>query len=174
MGRSETCNYEASSDARFASGARSGPEPAKTSGGPSPSTSAQLESTDHTPRQPTGAGTHPKTFESAHPTRTWTPAFDAEESPSSANMQRKGDRERERRAHTPSTPEGTTTPETPPLGAGTSSLSSTPDLGFHLGEPTPEVLLEKGEPEGPTFPRLKHGRRTSGMQMPGLALLMEK
>ena len=73
----------------------------------------------------------------------------------------------------PGMPEGTTTPDTPPMRAGTSSLGSTPDLGFHLGEPTPEALPEKG-PEEPTFPGLKHSRRTSGMQTPGLASLMEK
>ena len=74
----------------------------------------------------------------------------------------------------PRTPERAMTPDTPPLGVGTSSLSSSPNLGFHLGEPTPEISLEKKEPEDPTFPKLKHGRGTSGMQMPGSALLMEK
>ena len=73
----------------------------------------------------------------------------------------------------PGMPKGTTTPNTPPVVVGTSSLSSTPDLGFHLGEPTLEASLEK-EPEEPTLPRLKCSRRTLGMQTPGLASLMEK
>ena len=70
-------------------------------------------------------------------------------------------------------PEGTTTFNTPPAGVGTSSLSSTPKLGFHLGEPTPEASPVK-EPEEPTTPGLKCGRRTSGTQTPGLASPMEK
>ena len=61
----------------------------------------------------------------------------------------------------------------PPAEAGTSSLGSTPDLGFNLGEPTPEPLLERRVEES-TFPRLKWGRKPSGPQTPGSASPMGK
>ena len=74
----------------------------------------------------------------------------------------------------PRTPEKATTPNITSPGVGTSSLGSTPDLGFHIGEPTPETLPDEEEPEDPALPKLKCGRGTPGTQTPGLTSPMGK
>ena len=66
----------------------------------------------------------------------------------------------------PGTPGKTATPKATSPEVGTSSLGSTPDLGFHIGELTPEASPAKEESEGPYLPRLKCGRGTPGLQMP--------
>ena len=66
------------------------------------------------------------------------------------------------------------TPKVTSPEVGTPSLGSTPDLGFHIGEPSPEVSLAKEEPEDPYLPKLKCSRGTLGTQTPRLTSLMGK
>ena len=129
---------------------RRGPEPTEAPGGPPPTTSDKPKDSDPMSEQPTGARAHPKTYRVAHYPRDQSSSSEEEDCPSTAGS-RGRDREERRRS---------LTPEMPSAEAGTSSLGSTPDLGFNLEELTPESSPEK-RAEGPTPPGAKRSQKPS-------------
>ena len=61
------------------------PEPAGAPRGPSPTTSVELEKSDHMSGQPTGTGACPKTYTTAHHPRGQISDSDEEDSPSTTD-----------------------------------------------------------------------------------------
>ena len=144
VARAEAQKYNTLEDNRFALVTRRGPEPTEAPGGPPPTTSDKPKDSDPTSEQPTGIGAHPKTYRAAHYPRDQSSSLEEEDCPSIAGLRGRGREERRR----------SLTPKMPSTEAGTSSLSSTSDLGFNLEELTPESLPEK-KAEGPTLPGAK-------------------
>ena len=160
MARAEAQKYNAREDERFASETR-GPESAP--GGPSPTASGGPKGSDPTSEQLPGTGARPKTYRTARRSRDQSSSSEEEEHPSVTGSRGRGAGNRRR----------SLTPEMPSAEARTSSLGSTPDLGFNLEDLTTESSPEEMM-EGPTCPGVKRSRRPSEPRTPGSASPMGK